>query len=820
MTTIKDTYYQLESLKSSQRLEEKSVANLGLENDQIATIEGGGEYHGLSIQAKENIKPLIFKETMLRALRMILDDRITTAMKILHVPDINLKTFYYIINKWLSYRKIDPPNDFLLKEDQPENHKKLDEWLKSNVYSPILGRIEIVETGNRVVPEEWIGREFKNAEELHKAMDGLPWRKGKSPVTFCAIYSGLILQGINNTNKWIDKSQIDKSVAYTIIINKSNCQIIKGVSTSKHHRYIVGEYPTTNSRLLFSIDYDNVIASKESTDTQRISVGLMASRLQKSIRRGSGAINTLIDSIRILNRALPYNIPEQQFLRVSAVRQSVWRLLISTMEDVIPYLPSSDGSYFSMDELAGLALFCQVSTDSYFKKSIIDKIIYTAMLIQHVEEFMDYDSVDEIDVPRSSGSIGLKLVWKYMPKMSYDDILIGKAINYMKKYPEKIIPLKTISTLSLLKLSKISIEKDAFYASYDMHNHPSIILELQGSIPFLPSKDFTTKKISAFIWNYSSSYNYRKENRQIPTTKEGKIVLENLLNIQKLSLDGFKINETIVREETSIGHTMNSNKIPKIVSRTAFLLLFGKVSKLKFKGRVLDVYCQLDDESTNPFRFKQNNRNQESIVLEGDDAKAPLSAYLESKDRFRIETPLAPDGYKWGFVDKSIKLSIKKDSKLRFLVDNKEVSPNDCSSVLIKIGIPSSTPFPRNMLIKNLSETALYTKDSYNRNGYYLNKLMLYVHKSRLIHRDYRIYDISDLAQKVIPAEVWKDILVSFNDVSDDGQIFISHVDGQGKKIDNAVNYRYEGVKWRLMNLLSMLYPQVISSDGTSSLSF
>lgn len=42
--------------------------------------------------------------------------------------------------------------------------------------------------GHSVVPEDWLGREFQNGEELHREMDQLDWRKGKPPVVYCATY--------------------------------------------------------------------------------------------------------------------------------------------------------------------------------------------------------------------------------------------------------------------------------------------------------------------------------------------------------------------------------------------------------------------------------------------------------------------------------------------------------------------------------------------------------------------------------------------------------------------------------------------------------
>jgi hypothetical protein len=812
MTTVAQVYKDVEAI-DNKRLEffqrkAESIAILGIEPGQVATVERNGEYYGFSIKALEYIKPIIMKDTMLKVLRMVMEDRIPTAMKVLHIPDSDLGTFYYILNRWLRNRnKITPPSDFVLKEKNPKDDN-IDMWVDSDLSTPVIGRVAIEAIGKGIVPEDWIGREYENCYELHEDMDTLPWRKNKPPVTFCAIYGSLIIQGIGITNVWLDYKQIKKldiSIAHTITIGKDKCDIDKGALVKhKSHRFIIASYPINTKHLLFSVDYDSIIAPK--AESTKISVGLMASRLQKCIRRGSGSVNVLVETLKSLSRAMPYNIPEQQFLRVSAVRQMVWRLLISVIEDTSPYLPGS--GYLSMKDLACLSLFCQVSTDAFFQKWLVEKIIYTAMLIQNNKVYSycwenekTPDSIKE--KYNNNDTYGLMLVHDYMPKMRCDGVLILKIIGYIQKYPDKIKKFEEKSVTSLLKFSEKKIEEDALYASYDMHSHPLIILELQGSIPFLPNSKYTTRKLSAFIWENSSSINYRKNNFPHLQGQE-LVVLKTLRQIQERSINGVSKYPIFTPNKTTMGVGPPPNKIPELVSRTAFMLLFGRTVKLPHHGKILEACIDLEDLSI-PVKIKENKRNKESVFLEGAEKKEALGVYLNVASNRELTVPNPPDGYEWKFDKNSIRIGIDKDFK--FFANNNRVNPVDASNILYKM-MPYDEIQKVPKILDEIIDIVLYNCDSSDYEGYYLNLIMMHIHKLRRQNNDVSIYAWT--RDMNIPLDVWRDILVSFYDVAEDGQVFISHVDNQGRKLDNAVNYQYEGVKWRIFNMLTMLYPFAI----------
>ena len=64
----------------------------------------------------------------------------------------------------------------------------------------IIGLARKCTNGETVVPDDWLYREFDSAEQLHKEIDKLPNRQNKPPVTYCVIYSMILVK----ENAWTD----------------------------------------------------------------------------------------------------------------------------------------------------------------------------------------------------------------------------------------------------------------------------------------------------------------------------------------------------------------------------------------------------------------------------------------------------------------------------------------------------------------------------------------------------------------------------------------------------------------------------------------
>ncbi len=96
-------------------------------------------------------------------------------------------------------------------------------------------------------------------------------------------------------------------------------------------------------------------------------VGILVSRLQKSIRRGRYGSKVLIETIESLNTSPNYNLPEHGFLRVSSCKQLVWRLFISILEDCRPYTPINE---LGLLELLLLVLITQKLQEFKFTRKV------------------------------------------------------------------------------------------------------------------------------------------------------------------------------------------------------------------------------------------------------------------------------------------------------------------------------------------------------------------------------------------------------------------------------------------------------------------
>lgn len=68
-------------------------------------------------------------------------------------------------------------------------------------------------------------------------------------------------------------------------------------------------------------------------------------------------------------------------------------------------------------------------------------------------------------------------------------------------------------------------------SAIDMHCMPGIILELQSALPFYPDAAFSTKRVSSFIWEYSSAFNVRYSEDNDLQMSKNKFAFEALREI-------------------------------------------------------------------------------------------------------------------------------------------------------------------------------------------------------------------------------------------------------------------------------------------------
>lgn len=832
---------------------EQNIANFGLQIDDRA-IREGGEYNGIIISALEPIKPLLTDYRIIKAIEFIKEEKLFEASRVLNLNEVNtfgLDLIYYVIDRWLQNAGFDTPIEFRHKKTfktTPEL-KLIDRWIDTTIADPVSGKFKIVDPGRSkqangtVLPESWVGRIFNNAYDLHKEMDKLDWRAGKPSVNYCICY----FISLHKSNTWIDNiseiSNITPTLAITIeykkntlmtniadIKNKKDYKIWKE-SIDKRLKLIVhtNYIDTRVEEIIIACDVDKIF-NKDPIYIKTENAGVLVSRLQKCNRRGRGCANLLVDTIEKLNRCKPYNLPEQQFARVSGTKQIVWRLFITTIEDIAPYL--SDNKYLSMVDLICLAIVTHADPNLQFNDTILNKIKYTALLSQRRDFegsnliWRDGDDVsyrlNKTDNPYSDIINSFKIALRGMPMMKGDRSMITKGIYEMEH--NKNIPM--ITKLDVINESKLydqrnkKLEFETILASYDMIACPYLLLMLQGSLPKLPDEKYSTHNLSSLIWDLSSGLNIRRTKLTIPSDyvdfmtylHDIQYYLINkeryIENIQKSRL-GKIIKKCILNNYRPT--YLRETPIDKFDSRTGFILIFGREQKIKYQNRVYDVIICGDNER--PCKIKKTSTEYKEFV-EGDERFEIEKIFVESmNNNTKIKLPDPPVGHRWKIQGPNIAIRIelvksnkdKYTNNLLFYVNDIELKPFDTTPILEKIRPTKSRPITDE--IKNIVSVALYNR-TMDIGAFEFNILMRLIGIERREKLDFAIYDWGRLKISV-PGIVWRSILVKFNS-EHDNKINIGPVDSYGNKIQYAIDYIHEGVYWRLFNMFTMLYPRTI----------
>jgi len=589
--------------------------------------------------------------------------------------------------------------------------------------------------------------------------------------------------------------------------------------------------------LLIACDIDKLI-EKSPKYIKTKNVGLFASTLQKLMRRGRGCAKVMEETLRHLWKSNGYNLPDQQFLRVSACRQLVWRLFITTIEDVEPFITDKNSEYLSMMDIACLSVLANIYPDIQFTEPVFDKILYTALLIQNNDKpgskwdlLKNRESIDnDIRYIATKDPLlkAFKMLVFYMPSRQFDQELLTKSFNYINKgfYTPKF--LNNVPINELLAHGNKKEGQEGLRSGLDAHPYPNLILLFQASLPFIPHDDrHTTKGLAGFIWNYSSAINVRESPIEFPDD-ESKIMKNILSEIQNDLLNGNSYKKEIDKLTNKINKYTESNKYNgkhdnanELVSRTGFLLLFGQKLPITVKGKRYDIVVAGTPEM--PCKVKTGNKTT-SEYLEGDARYNGEVAYVDhlNNNKIIIDCPPPPIGFNWIWNDKKkiqINAKIIKTNKnkltndILFYADEHELKPFDASTILI--------PLPRISIIKSIPDDIekiisqmLYVSDKFGMDNYMLNLASKNI-------KGLPLYDWYKIARKSpIPNSVWKSVYVKIQN-NYNNEVHIGPVDSGGGKVQLSIDYMYEGVMWRLFNLLSMIYPNtVMNSNAVKSLKF
>ncbi|AYV84138.1 MAG: DEAD/SNF2-like helicase [Hyperionvirus sp.] len=846
-----------------------NIANRGMKEGDIA-VRGGKEYTGFSIRALEEIKPLLTDLRVSRAVKFLSKGDIQSGIAVLQIVDEvrenGLGLLYGVLKMWLELNEIPVPTEYINKAMVIKS-KELLQWIDSVAWSPVLGKFEIVDIGfgkyGSVVPESWMGKVFPNADVLHAKMDKLDWRKGRPPVNFCCIYA----MNIKRIKTWDSILQGEEYLSVNVKVGVSmfvaKGKLISDVaffSKKKEYQEWFGSLPknakvfsapiiTTDAseRLLIACDLDSIVISNPKYDRTK-NVGLLVSTLQKLNRRGRGCSKVLVETLTELWKSPGYNLPEQQFLRVNACRQLAWRLYITTIEDAQPFINGP----LSMLDIACLAILANAYPDIQFSEVIFKDLLHTALLIQHNDEpgtkwellashpkaMMDELAMDPRHIKTDDPFLkSLKGLLFYMPARQFDNYMLTASFNYVNNGYFKLKELPDLSMEELLSYGNKKEGHAGILAGFDMHPYPNLLLLLQSSLAFVPYDDqkHTTHALSRFVWDYSSGVNVRVQPPVLPD-KESEEMLQVLTNIQEslVNPEYYKkqLNSFVKKFELLDLGSTEADKIVRVSKksiserdrRLGFLLLFGQRLTVSHKEKRYEIIVAGTVEM--PCKVKVTKKT-ESSYLEGEERYKGEMAYVDflNDNKVIIDSPFPPIGYSWIWGDKKkIQLNCKIDekksdasefrNKLIFYVDEYEMEPFDATTILIPLPklMTEKSPDEIELIIKQM----LYMVPASNKpiNDYMLNLAI------RKMDR-FPSYEWLSVAKKCpIESNVWKSVYVKLVN-NYNNEVHVGPIDGHGNKLQNAIDYLFEGTTWRIFNLLSMLYPHtVINTVATKSLKF
>ncbi|XWV24654.1 putative helicase [Tupanvirus deep ocean] len=765
-----------------------NLANLGGKIGEIVKRDRPGEYYGLAVQLLEDFKPLLTDRFVIRILSMLKREDYVTPLELLGLS--SLDQLQYILHTW--FQKATTEYNGVFKKYK-KKYPIFDDWIHSVTHDPLLGKIKIVEigqnqnTGNSVVPSEWIDKEFENARQLHKEMDELDTRIGKPPVTFAVIYS-MTIQKNDTIIKNIKDEKYDKIFYIDLVGNKFD----SNMTTKMRKGYQYVKY----KNILVGFVLNDILEPKgniegEHTQSKIKEVGLLVSRLQKSIRRGRNGSKALIETIDALNVSPNYNLPEHGFLRVSASKQLVWRLFITILEDCRPYQPIDEPSLL---DLLLLVLITQKVQEYKFTKPVLDAIKLLALLAQYNDtpgDWYDWRSLPKAeDTPLKENSDFHNAI-----SLAINNIIMMPGDNKMLRqyYSDKVniyepfmVPddleskvwKKTVSIKKYLHHIQ-SVYDDIVLSSFDPHSKTYIILYYQACIPI----SMTTKQISGYIWDQSSSYNIRS-GKPHPKIDEVLRSIQKYFLQESLNLKNGNSDKTIDKEPSQQKITKIKNITPNDnAKRTSFLILFGR--KYKYGGK--DVI--LSGTKDMPARVKIENEWTNYYD------KSLLNAYPEKTINLNDIDP--PFGFKW----KKTKVTTQiVDGKP--MVNNKYIPYFDGSSM-----IESATPNVDNKINKMHYQIIIQILSGLDIS---FETLLGFREKKQKEIVDWlpKSTDIKKLNMELIKLAYTK-IFNQFNNI-----IMVGPVSRSGHKMQNSINYMLEGKLWAVFNLFTFLYPDTFKPNG------
>jgi len=830
------------------------VANVGLKRGQRAFRHKTGDYYRFTVRALADVPPLLVSLRVAQAETELRAGRFVAAAETLGVREEHAALgdgiLYGVMAAWLRKNKIAVPEAYAAQA------LVLPETLRERILrtrpDTIPYPLEIVDIGaaddgnTPVVPEDWLGRTFSDGFALRAAIDGLPSRQGAAEATFCCHYGLLVIDDF----EWCDRSLLGANFqpGYGISVRLSReTQVLEtgirrfGTGPCFQAQEYVSWLAGVPEGFAFKRHrgpdgVDVVIACERASVAEQEpryqrtdGAGVLASRMQKCLRRGRGASRLLEDSLRKLRMSPSYSLPEQKFQRTSCSRQLVWRLFISIFEDAEPYAPDADGAYLSLPDLVCLSVLAHADPDLQFNTQVLEKIVYTALLVQRNDgPGKNWDwrkgSREEPVSGDSPFEVACALALDAMPMMERDWQMIREGCSVLRKRNLRFPALVKAPIEALLEASEAEAEEDALVASNDYHCLPHLLLFFQGSLPFLPHREdaHTTQKLNRFIWENASRLNTRNSHK--PSTDPMAVrMLATLHSIQKSLLKSANTparDAQALRRGQSLGTACaRAESFAGLKKRTAFLSLFGEsftIVSPELQGKSVQVIIAGTPDAPCCVKLREK-------YLEGEErfkGERDFVEWMQARGGWTVALPDPPSGYRWKEVlSDKVHLGVssagadeeRHRNQLVFTVDGVPVEAFDAGVLLEPFGAP--------MLVAPSQEEdglirhALYLDDDGTVNHWEVNQ-RLRAGARALAGGRHPVVDWIELGKRgKIPASVWQRVLTKLHNCFKN-QVEIGPVDRSGDKQYAAVDYLHEGTIWRMFNLLAFLYPECITPSG------
>lgn len=740
-----------------------NVANLGAKTGTIVKLERQGEYYGIAVEVLTDIKPLLTDYMVKKILKFLKKEDYLNPLKILQLD--SLDRLMCVLDNWFQVATTDYHNE-IKHYDKSTSVKKYIDWIQTVRSDPLPDKIKVVEIGQNqttsesVLPAEWIDREFESGCDLHNTMNKLESRIAKPPVTYACIYSMVVTQKDNIITN-IDNIKYDNIWYINLIDKEISSKLTKKINPSKLYSYVL--YGT----ILIGFVLTDILEPKNETNTSKNKeVGILISRMQKAIRRGGFGRAVLEETIDKLNNSPNYNLPEHSFMRVSASKQLVWRLFISILEDCGPYNKSG----LQLIDLILLVLITQICTEYKFTPTLLKLIKNISVLAQFnddKEDLFNWRSFPEtnkksLKLTKSPFHNAIYMALENVIMMQGDSKMLRKYYSAPDDFEEFTLPFEYYNDKKICK--------DITLASIDHHCKPYIILYYQACIPI----SMTTKQISSYIWDISSSLNVRSGKKD---PKPDSI----LRSIQSYFLTKPETKKVIDVKESDI---LQKQKVTTNASRTSFLILFGQ--KYRYNGK--DIVMAGDTNS--PLKVKISNEWIFSADIN------ILNAYGSKTINLKQINP--PTGFKWS--GNKIQTAIKEGIPY---INNKKVNFFDGSSVLV-----SAIPDVQISVKKSIQKMII---DIFS--GLDIDFDTILFLRTNSIKKLCN-WELTKSELKLVNYDLIRAIYTKiFNQL--DSLIIIGPVDRSGNKTTNSISYLFEGKIWAGFNLFCYLYPGTFKPHGT-----